>query len=232
MAVRNDFTAGEVLAAADLNDTFASKLATTVTTKGDLITRTNSAPARLGVGTDGQVLTAASGETTGLKWGGAPGLVHIATESFSAVSSVSINNCFSATYENYMITVTAVGSTTLNLNMRLRASGTDAATNYNRQRLSAVDASVAASRSASATEFFLGQYTTNRSATKTHFYVPFSAVPTVFMGEHAFSNAYTTPELWLNYGNHSTATSYDGFSLLASTGNITGTVRIYGYLNS
>jgi hypothetical protein len=26
MAVRNDFTAGEVLAAADLNDTFASKL--------------------------------------------------------------------------------------------------------------------------------------------------------------------------------------------------------------
>ena len=39
-----------------------------VTTKGDLIVRDASAPARLGVGTNGHVLTADSAETTGVKW--------------------------------------------------------------------------------------------------------------------------------------------------------------------
>lgn len=39
-----------------------------VTTKGDVLTY-GSAPARLGVGADGLVLTADSGETTGLQWG-------------------------------------------------------------------------------------------------------------------------------------------------------------------
>lgn len=39
-----------------------------VTTKGDLIVRDSSAPARLGVGTNGHVLTADSAETLGVKW--------------------------------------------------------------------------------------------------------------------------------------------------------------------
>ena len=39
-----------------------------LTTKGDILSRTSSALARLAVGTNGQVLTCASGETTGLEW--------------------------------------------------------------------------------------------------------------------------------------------------------------------
>ena len=40
-----------------------------LTTKGDLISATGaSTPARLGVGTNGQVLTADSTQSTGLKW--------------------------------------------------------------------------------------------------------------------------------------------------------------------
>ena len=42
--------------------------ASLVTTKGDLIVRDSSAPARLGVGTNGHVLTADSAETLGVKW--------------------------------------------------------------------------------------------------------------------------------------------------------------------
>ena len=70
MAVRNDFTAGEVLAAADLNDTFAEKVGNSIVdAKGDLIAATAADTlARLAVGANGAVLTADSTATTGLRW--------------------------------------------------------------------------------------------------------------------------------------------------------------------
>ena len=50
-----------------------------VDAKGDLLTATaNDTPARLGVGTNGHVLVAASGETTGLIWQGSPEVIGIA----------------------------------------------------------------------------------------------------------------------------------------------------------
>jgi len=51
-----------------------------LTTKGDLLSRSSSALARLAVGTNDQVLTCASGETTGLKWATAGGGVTLSTQ--------------------------------------------------------------------------------------------------------------------------------------------------------
>jgi len=47
----------------------ANELASTLTTKGDLLAHNASTFVRLGVGTDGYALIADSGEATGLKWG-------------------------------------------------------------------------------------------------------------------------------------------------------------------
>ena len=80
----NDFTAGSVIVAADMNKNFAD-IETFVNTtpgvvqkdivdaKGDLIVATSAdAVSRLAVGTNNYVLTADSGEGTGLKWASVP----------------------------------------------------------------------------------------------------------------------------------------------------------------
>jgi len=80
----NDFTAGSVIVAADMNKNF-SDIETFVNTtpgvvqkdivdaKGDLIVATSAdAVSRLAVGTNNYVLTADSGEATGVKWSAAP----------------------------------------------------------------------------------------------------------------------------------------------------------------
>jgi trimeric autotransporter adhesin len=52
----------------------ASTAGDVLTTKGDILSRTSSALARLGIGTDGTVLTADSTQSTGLNWSATAGL--------------------------------------------------------------------------------------------------------------------------------------------------------------
>ena len=52
----------------------SNEIASAITTKGDLISRSSSAPARLAVGADGKVLQADSTTTTGLAWNYPPAL--------------------------------------------------------------------------------------------------------------------------------------------------------------
>ena len=116
--------------------TITNSMATEITAKGDLIAGTGSATFdNLPVGTNGQTLVADSTASTGLKWAtpatAASGLTFIASASPSAVTSQSFNNCFSATYQNYLIVMNvlnSVGEDPLFFQMRVGgvvASGSD-----------------------------------------------------------------------------------------------------------
>ena len=140
---------------------------------------------------------------------------------------------FSASYNNYLILRNnVVGSGGGSLGIRLRASGSDASgSNYNKQEAVIITTTNTMSLTSNQTSItrILGDYTNSTDYTDGQLRIcnPFSAKPTTFMSQIQIDN--TNPYIYLFSGNHSLATSYDGFTVIASSGNITGSISVYGY---
>lgn len=84
-----------------------------MTTTGDTVySSSGSTPARLGIGSTGQVLTVASGlPSWATPTGGSSGLTLISTTTMSATSSQEITGIFTSTYTNYLVVLSElVGS--------------------------------------------------------------------------------------------------------------------------
>lgn len=151
---------------------------------------------------------------------------------FTTVNTVSLNGVFTSTHKSYRIicniTAAAAGAYT---NMRLRASGTDnSSSNYR-------------------WHYFYGNYTgaatvngLNSAGLTTSFAVGYlnnpggGAFALDIMGPQAtqYTSFYgRTQNLGTDAGGStgdmSVTTSYDGFTLLAASGTMTGTVTVFGY---
>jgi hypothetical protein len=157
-----------------------------------------------------------------------PGLTLINTTSFSAVASQSINDVFSATYDNYKIIFVGSASTVISINFRLRVAGVDASgSNYIRQRILADSTSVAGART-TAVAYFPGDVEFDPSTQIIELANPAKASKTAFNTQGLIITGGNT-NLILTAGQHDLSTAYDGFSIIASSGTITGTVSVYGY---
>lgn len=172
--------------------------------------------------------------TSWVTWGTAPssGMAVVkAQTSFSASSSVTADSVFTSTYETYLMVVRYTTSSIGSMALRLRASGTSAATNYNQQSLYANGTSVTAARLASQTSIEVGADTTGSFTSLSLITLngPNLAEPTLINVQNARSaGAYTVPTTFFWTGNHSTATAYDGVELLPVSGTLTGNYTIYG----
>ena len=160
------------------------------------------------------------------------GLIHINTTSFSAVASQSINNVFSATYDNYRIVMYYEPTTSINaiFDMRLRASGSDnsASNSYRIQYLRANVTSVSAAGGLD-NKMFMGENSGTggfRNNISMDIFSPFLASPTNLNNFNMSSR--DSMYLYLFNGGHNVASSFDGFSFLFSSAT-TGTISIYGY---
>jgi hypothetical protein len=218
--------------------TITNDMATTITASGDIVVGTGSGTYdNLPIGTTGQLLTA---DTTvspyKVKWAtpaaAASGLNLIATASFSGSTSVSVNNCFSATYTNYLLVVQTTSGSTNTTTLKMRVGGVDASTGYfwGYYRLPLGVASPTFSQfgaAGSQTSATIQTFDTN-SILLMNFARPFLANKTSInwhMTDDQGSGQYAAGGVHQN-----NSTSYDGFTLtsdLAPTGNY----YVYGYGN-
>ena len=162
--------------------------------------------------------------------GTAPGLVHIANVALSATSSVSVDNCFTSDYQYYRIIFDGTASVNLETRTRLRVAGVDASgSNYVVQYFFASGTGTGASR---ATNTYMGVgdiQSTIRGAYALDILSPALATPTNYMSLNQYSGSSAGISIYM--GTHSLSTAYDGITFFTNTGNLTGTIRIYGYSN-
>ena len=215
-------------------DVVQSGFTSPLTTKGDLYTRTSSADARLPVGTNGYTLVADSAEATGLKWAapaGGSGLTLISTTTIgSGVSSVTVSNAFSSTYDNYRIIISGGVCSTSNNDFLKLGSTT---TGYEQTEWYSTSAStaVASSHFNTGQGFYLAKSSVNSTVGIADILSPYLSKYTscYAWGQRSVSPFVTT----ILHATLLNTTSYTDFTLTPDAGTLTGgTIKVYGYANS
>jgi len=238
-------TTGQVLAKATNTDLDFSWVAqddsnaiqnAIVDAKGDLIGATAAdTPARLAVGTNGQILSADSAEATGLKWitpsSGGGGLTFIKAQTIgSGVSSVTVTGAFSATYDNYLITISSgVGST--EGSGLLTLGGTTTGYYMGGYYLTTTSATLNGFNTSNGSNWSATYYSTTANSGHINLQNPFLVKNTTFTSSLVGAS---TSSYFANYSGYLNDTnSYTAFTLTPSAGTLTGgTIRVYGYQNS
>lgn len=171
----------------------------------------------------GEVLTA-SDTNTYLNNGG---LVYITSTTVgSAVSSVTIQNAFSTTYDAYRIVLANVDGSTSAAALIIQlvdSGGTPATTNYSFAGFYMTYTSTTVNGQ-NGTEWLTSLSNTN-CGSAFEIYNPFLSVASYF------DNSTVDDVYFRSYGGkHTTASSYTGIKLATNTGTMTGgTITVYGY---
>ena len=146
---------------------------------------------------------------------------------FSSCATLSLNGVFTSDYDNYMVVVRATtDQASVNVYGRLRLSGTDAATNYTYQYLSAGSTTITAGRSSFTYWIPTALSSTTRNGFTDYIFGPGLAQPTAFRCVAVYSESSAAINDIAN--THSTATAYDGFTYSVPTGTFTGLISVYG----
>lgn len=204
--------------------TFAAGAGVTVTNTAQTLSQYQSA--RL-------VRTALNAWTITSDNAGTPGSVLLSSTSFSAVASQSINNVFTSAYENYQIVINAQNSAASSqLKFNLRVSGTDNTTaNYAYSGTGYDTAGTLDNTTLEGQTFWEAGYCTAASIgfyANLSIFSPQSALRTTMHGGSPKGiSATRLTNRFYGYLFNAT-TQFDGFTLTASTGTITGNVYVYG----
>ena len=163
------------------------------------------------------------------------GLTLINTTSFSAVSSVSLSTSLLTGYKGYRVLYTFTNSGNNNPSLRVRSASTDDTSgNYGSQIMVSNDALMTSESSGTATSWN-NFGTTSGASRKTCVDVELwdlnlASATFGFTNYIRFIDESSTNKVYRRGGiNHNVATAYDGLTLIASTGTITGDYKVWGF---
>jgi hypothetical protein len=160
------------------------------------------------------------------------GMVLLQSVAFSAVSSIAFpNSTFNATYDNYKIVFTAKPSGSLDVQYRLRVAGVDNSTSnsYSSQRL-AVNSTTVSGQRLTSTLGTVGVFETSTriNTFSLELYQPFVADTTALFSLNQRDTS-SGAQIEIYSGFHNQTVSYDSINFIASTGNFTGSMSVYGF---
>jgi hypothetical protein len=158
---------------------------------------------------------------------------------FSGASTISLNDVFSATYKNYImkININSTSGSDANVLLRMRISNADNSTaNYFDRFNGYTDFNATDNfRRSSQTAFFIGDTdgaTSNPTYTSMNveFRNPFETIATTtFVDINDVVAASSATATYRGGGLFYATTSFTGFTVYVSAGNITGNVSVYGF---
>ena len=147
----------------------------------------------------------------------------------SAVASVTVTDVFSATYDNYMITING-GVASAGCFLYLQLGATTTGYYEGRPGVTIPGGTFVGNVTSNGSQFIIGSGTTGNLKAMTQLHSPYLSKNTShFTGLYGSS----TGQADVSMGFLNDTTSYTAFTITASTGTLTGgTIRVYGYQNS
>ena len=151
---------------------------------------------------------------------------------FTAAASVSVNGCFTTSYDNYRVVMNiASRSVVAEGSLRWRVAGADASTanyQYTRGYDTASARTVASASAQIQSQIDVGG---GQGDVVVDVFAPALATTTRVVGS-GNGNAVTTQYSYTVTSLFGLTTAFDGFTYYMASGNMTGTLRIYGYNNN
>jgi hypothetical protein len=205
-----------------------------LTTKGDLYTY-STADARLAVGTNGQYLSADSAEATGLKWVTPAGsaVVKLASGTISG-TSMSFDNVFSSTYNNYYLFWNCTDTDGAQ-RIRLRVSGADNTTaNYMFVNQSVGFGGTPAFSNlsnSSGTDYWL-DLPVGSAGNRYSWQIGFTGfIDGSLLDQFSYQGFFNrrTSHSGVAFGSFAAGTNFDGFTVYNTGSTFSGTYALYAY---
>jgi len=168
-----------------------------------------------------------------------PALVLLDATDFTAASSVSVDNVFSSTYNNYVIMFSSSDASAAAgyLFFRLRASGVDesSGTNHYRYNRQFTYTSTSGQDGSDNSKWDIGEVSSSwpdiSSFQMTLWNPAVAQRTTAYTVSHKASSSSTNVQQTVA-SLHKLQTAYDGFTLYPASGTFAGKIRVYGMADS